>query len=147
MAKLPDVLQFTTVPINDASPAPISIVRSNILSVFYDTDHLGVSYIEIPLGNGYTQIGVVADAATVVAKVGVDSMLQVSQFGQPANILYWMKISDISSVFLAVDDPLQTPPGPVGATRIFARGNKIDVSDTPATIIAALGRTVSITYP
>lgn len=122
------------------------IVPDNIVSLFYDTNVPGVTYVTLANGSNSTQYPVAADATIVVAKIGADSMIEVSEFGQPSNIHDWLSLKRIANVFLAVDDPIESP-GPTGATRIRGEHIKIDVSDTVATITSALGNATVITYP
>lgn len=144
MAKRIDLFKFMI----SGTTHPIYVVPDDVLIVIYDTTNLGITNITILNGNTSSQVDVVAAATTVVNKIGADSMIQVSRFGQPANILYWLSLEQISAVFLAIDDPIGAP-GPVGATRILFHGNRafIDVSDSVATITDALGYATLITYP
>lgn len=137
MAKRPALFEFKM----SGTTKSIFIVPDNILTIFYDTTQPGITTLDVHT----TQYAVAADAATVVSKIGADSMVQVSQFGQPSNILFWISLKRISAVYVASDEPNFTP-GPVGATRIITE-RIIDVSDPVATITAALGTATVITYP
>lgn len=144
MAKPPNILSFMMTGTSNL----IYVVPDNITAIFYDTTVPGVTYLTVLIGATSTQYGVAANATSLVAKLGADSMVQVSQFGQPANILYWLPLKRITGVYLAIDDPNFTP-GSIGATRIVTdhSGTWIDVSDSVATITDTLGKITAITYP